>query len=166
MCHRLWRSLRLHHTSTALPFLVTPPSMPRLSKAARTALAYADMMRYLEDGPPDAPSFDAEADAAAAVAALVKGGLVLTTYDVLQQEVHFSGSSGERLASLRHKKRYRIPQSPLLQVHSQRCNVILISLSIGSIDPALSLLSLVRPNWCPHTKRYLFAPVIILSYST
>lgn len=33
------------------------------------------------------------------------------------QEVHFSGNNSERLSSLRHKKRYAVPQSPLLQVH-------------------------------------------------
>lgn len=32
------------------------------------------------------------------------------------QEVYFSGGNSERLSSLRHKKRYQVPQSPLLQV--------------------------------------------------
>jgi hypothetical protein len=32
------------------------------------------------------------------------------------QEVHFSGGKSERLSSLRHEKRYKVPESPLLQV--------------------------------------------------
>jgi hypothetical protein len=30
--------------------------------------------------------------------------------------VHFSGGKSERLSSLRHEKRYKVPESPLLQV--------------------------------------------------
>jgi hypothetical protein len=32
------------------------------------------------------------------------------------QEVYFSGGNSERLSSLRHRKRYQVPESPLLQV--------------------------------------------------
>lgn len=34
----------------------------------------------------------------------------------VSQEVYFSGGDADRLSSLRHKKRYAVPQSPLLQV--------------------------------------------------
>jgi hypothetical protein len=53
------------------------------------------------------PSDDTPAAAAAAAAAAA--GL---------QEVHFSGGKSERLSSLRHEKRYKVPESPLLQVRT------------------------------------------------
>lgn len=58
---------------------------------------------------------DCVAQAAAAVAQLVAADVVLTTYSVLQQEVHYSPHS-QVLRSLRHEKRYKIVESPLLQV--------------------------------------------------
>jgi hypothetical protein len=44
-----------------------------------------ELYDYLSNGPPDKPAFDAEADASEAVAQLLQGDLVVTTYDVLQQ---------------------------------------------------------------------------------
>jgi hypothetical protein len=75
------------------------------------------------NGPPDTPVFDSEAEAAAAVDQLMGADIVLTTYPVLQQEVHFSGSKSNgstgstMLGALRHNKRYKVPESPLLQLH-------------------------------------------------
>lgn len=62
------------------------------------------------------------------------------------QEVYFSGGNSERLSSLRHKKRYQVPQSPLLQVclglhscmqHGLRyvCGLQLLSLSFWVQSP-------------------------------
>lgn len=52
-------------------------------------------------------------EAAREVDRLRGAAVVLTTYDVLQREVHFSPNK-ERLASLRSEKRYVVPESPLL----------------------------------------------------
>ena len=56
---------------------------------------------------------DAHAEAAREVERLRSSSVVLTTYDVLQREVHFSPNL-ERLSSLRSEKRYLVPESPLL----------------------------------------------------
>jgi hypothetical protein len=48
------------------------------------------------------------------VQALLSADVVLVPYSVLQQEVHYS-PSGESM-ELRNKKRYEVPESPLLQV--------------------------------------------------
>lgn len=57
----------------------------RMSKEAKAAAAAAAAWQYAAEGPPDAPAFDADAEASAAVAELLQADLVLTTYDVLQQ---------------------------------------------------------------------------------
>jgi hypothetical protein len=57
----------------------------RLSKANKAMQQQQELYDYLSNGPPDKPAFDAEADAADAAAELLKGDLVVTTYDVLQQ---------------------------------------------------------------------------------
>lgn len=57
----------------------------RQSKGARAAAAAVAAWNYMLEGPPDAPLFDANADASAAVAQLLGADVVLTTYDVLQQ---------------------------------------------------------------------------------
>lgn len=59
----------------------------------------------------------AHSEAAKEVERLRGTAVVLTTYDVLQREVHFSPNE-ERLSSLRSEKRYQVPTSPLL---SLRC---------------------------------------------
>ena len=51
----------------------------------REAAAAAAGWQYMVDGPPDAPVFDAAAEADAAVAQLLDADVVITTYDVLQQ---------------------------------------------------------------------------------
>ena len=61
----------------------------------------------LTHAPAAEPTEDAEAEAAAAVSALTDCDVVLTSYAVLQQEVHYSPSSGT-LSSLRHAKRYKV----------------------------------------------------------
>lgn len=43
--------------------------------------------------------------------------VVVTSYEVLRQEVYYSPEN-RILGALRHKKRYRVPESPLLQVSS------------------------------------------------
>ncbi|KAF5839335.1 SNF2 family N-terminal domain-containing protein [Dunaliella salina] len=51
-----------------------------------------------------------------AVQELVQADVVLTTYNVLGQEVHFNLDSLRVQGSLRHAKRYQVPETPLLQV--------------------------------------------------
>ncbi len=41
--------------------------------------------------------------------------VVVTSYEVLRQEVYYSPEN-RILGALRHKKRYMVPESPLLQV--------------------------------------------------
>lgn len=52
----------------------------RLSKDAKAARAAADLYDYVVAGPPDAPAYDAEAEAAEAVEAIAGADVVLTTY--------------------------------------------------------------------------------------
>ncbi|EFJ39593.1 hypothetical protein VOLCADRAFT_100784, partial [Volvox carteri f. nagariensis] len=59
-------------------------------------------------------SCDPTAEAAAAVRELLQADVVLTTYSVLKEEVHYSPSN-RLLAGLRHEKKYGVPESPLLQ---------------------------------------------------
>jgi hypothetical protein len=91
-----------------------------MSKDARAARAAAELAAYCASGPPPLPAFDAEEEASEAVAAIWGGAadVVLTTYAVLQQEVHLSPRHADGVAAraLRHAKRYRVPESPLLQV--------------------------------------------------
>ena len=76
----------------------------------------------LTHAPAAEPTEDAEAEAAAAVSALTDCDVVLTSYAVLQQEVHYSPSSGT-LGSLRHAKRYKVrvgAWEPSLLPHKHR----------------------------------------------
>jgi hypothetical protein len=57
----------------------------RQSRGARAAAAAIAAWSYMLDGPPDAPVYDAAAEADAAVAQLLDADVVITTYDVLQQ---------------------------------------------------------------------------------
>ena len=61
------------------------------------------------------PSFDPQQEAADALQLLLDADVVLTSYDVLRQEVHYSPQSAKS-HSLRHAKRYSVPESPLLSV--------------------------------------------------
>lgn len=85
---------------------------------------WESLQRLVENGPAAGQAeYDAEAEARAAVAELVAEGadVVLTTYAVLQQEVHYS-AAGEDAPRLRHAKRYRVPDSPLISVRC--CNAV------------------------------------------
>lgn len=64
-------------------------------------------------------------EAAREVARLRGAAVVLTTYDVLQREVHFSPNK-DRLASLRTEKRYVVPESPLLTLRSAPKQIFLL----------------------------------------
>ncbi len=61
------------------------------------------------------PSFDPQQEASDAVQQLQDADVVLTSYEVLRQEVHYS-PEGARLHSLRRAKKYAVPESPLLSV--------------------------------------------------
>ena len=61
------------------------------------------------------PSFDPQQEASDAVQQLLEADVVLTSYEVLRQEVHYS-PEGARLHSLRRAKKYVVPESPLLSV--------------------------------------------------
>lgn len=61
------------------------------------------------------PSFDPQQEAADALQLLLDADVVLTSYDVLRQEVHYS-PEGAKTHSLRHAKKYSVPESPLLSV--------------------------------------------------
>lgn len=66
------------------------------------------------------PSFDPQQEASAAVRQLLDADVVLTSYEVLRQEVHYS-PEGARLHSLRRAKKYAVPESPLLSVRRVDC---------------------------------------------
>jgi hypothetical protein len=51
------------------------------------------------------------------------------------QEVHFSGGKSERLSSLRHEKRYKVPESPLLQVS---CQALCLTRGCPAVDQGLT----------------------------
>lgn len=56
--------------------------------------------------------------AACPASAAIHSNLLLSLLSLpYLQEVHFSGNNTDRVLSLRHKKRYAVPESPLLQVH-------------------------------------------------
>lgn len=61
------------------------------------------------------PSFDPQQEAADALEQLLHADVILTSYDVLRQEVHYS-PEGSRAHSLRHTKKYTVPESPLLSI--------------------------------------------------
>ena len=61
------------------------------------------------------PSFDPQQEASDALQQLLDADVVLTSYDVLRQEVYYS-PEGAKSHSLRHAKKYTVPESPLLSV--------------------------------------------------
>lgn len=63
------------------------------------------------------PSFDPQQEAADALHQLLGADVVLTSYEVLRQEVHYSPESAS-VHSLRRAKKYAVPESPLLSVRS------------------------------------------------
>jgi SNF2 family DNA or RNA helicase len=84
------------------------PAAKRLKPGQREAELYS---RLLQGGSVQA-SYDAAAEAAAALCRLSRADVVLTSFDVLRAEVHFVPRERE----LRHRKRYQVPHCPLLQV--------------------------------------------------
>ncbi len=80
----------------------------------------AEQRLWLKGAAAGEPLFDAEADTAAAVAELAAADVVLTQYQVLQQECRLQpGAAGGR--ALRHAKRYRVAASPLAALAWWRC---------------------------------------------
>lgn len=63
------------------------------------------------------PSFDPQQEAADALHQLLGADVVLTSYEVLRQEVHYSPESAS-VHSLRRAKKYAVAESPLLSVRS------------------------------------------------
>lgn len=61
------------------------------------------------------PSFDPCQEASDALQRLLGADVVLTSYEVLRQEVHYSPESAS-MHSLRRAKKYAVPESPLLNV--------------------------------------------------
>ncbi len=91
-----------------------PPTFlpgPNSAQAQREAELYS----RLAAGEAPGPSFSPEAEAGEAAAKLRAADVVLTTFEVLKQEVHYSPDN-KLLGSLRYAKRYHVPVCPLLQV--------------------------------------------------
>ena len=63
------------------------------------------------------PSFDPQQEASDALQHLLGADVVLTSYEVLRQEVHYSPESAS-LHGLRRAKKYTVPESPLLSIRS------------------------------------------------
>jgi len=74
-----------------------------------------DMMR---NGEEVEPSFNPNESAQIALDSLLEAEVVLTSFDVLRDEVYYTG---EKIRSLRRPKRYPTPVCPLLQVNWFRC---------------------------------------------
>ncbi|KAA6428442.1 MAG: hypothetical protein FRX49_01318, partial [Trebouxia sp. A1-2] len=91
-------------------------SPPNRNKAARMAWAQDQWEKLVQVSSGEAgPSFDPQQEASDAVQQLQEADVVLTSYEVLRQEVHYS-PEGARLHSLRRAKKYVVPESPLLSV--------------------------------------------------
>ncbi|GFR52444.1 hypothetical protein Agub_g15018, partial [Astrephomene gubernaculifera] len=103
--------------SAANPSTANPP--PPLS---RLELYQRELVAALYAGTPLCPpSCDPQAEAAEALAGLLGAEVVLTTYAVLREEVHYSpGSQRGVLSGLRYEKKYAVPESPLMQVRWYR----------------------------------------------
>lgn len=102
------------HPNTSHPPLTAPtPAFQRM------AWAQDQWQKLVQVSAGEAdPSFDPQQEASDALKYLLEADVVLTSYDVLKQEVHYSPES-ERLHTLRRAKKYIVPESPLL---SFRCN--------------------------------------------
>jgi len=74
-----------------------------------------DMMR---NGEEVEPSFNPNESAQIALHSLLEAEVVLTSFDVLRDEVYYTG---EKIRTLRRPKRYPTPVCPLLQVNWFRC---------------------------------------------
>ncbi len=61
------------------------------------------------------PSYNAAQEAHDAMQRLLEADVVLTSYRVLQQEVHYSPNHSQE-RRLRHAKKYTVPESPLLAI--------------------------------------------------
>lgn len=64
----------------------------------------------------DRPSYSPAQEAVEAVHHLLAADVVITTFDVLKNEVYFQGQT----RSMRHAKKYPVPVCPLLQIRWQR----------------------------------------------
>ena len=92
------------------PFTATSPALQRMAWAQDQW----EKLLQVSTGEAD-PSFDPQQEASDALSYLLEADVVLTSYDVLRQEVHYSPHS-DRLHSLRRAKKYVVPESPLLSV--------------------------------------------------
>ena len=85
------------------------------------------------------PSFDPQQEAADALQQLLGADVVLTSYEVLRQEVHYSPESAS-VHSLRRAKKYAVPESPLLSVRSGAAAVVFAAVPVVSTVPTVGTL--------------------------
>ncbi|KAL0039084.1 hypothetical protein WJX77_007371 [Trebouxia sp. C0004] len=112
----VYEGLKWQHRQAQEDSRQTKKSPPNRNKAARMAWAQDQWEKLVQVSSGEAgPSFDPQQEASDAVQQLQEADVVLTSYEVLRQEVHYS-PEGARLHSLRRAKKYVVPESPLLSV--------------------------------------------------
>ncbi|KAL0047258.1 hypothetical protein WJX82_010979 [Trebouxia sp. C0006] len=112
----VYEGLKWQHRQAQEDSRHTKKSPPNRNKAARMAWAQDQWEKLVQVSSGEAgPSFDPQQEASDAVQQLQDADVVLTSYEVLRQEVHYS-PEGARLHSLRRAKKYAVPESPLLSV--------------------------------------------------
>lgn len=107
-CHQAFLSVSLFPSSLSTPLLLLWPQ--------RIAWAQDQWQQLVQVSKGEAgPSFDPQQEASDALQRLLGADVVLTSYEVLRQEVHYSPESAG-MRSLRRAKKYVVPESPLLNV--------------------------------------------------
>ncbi|GLC48768.1 hypothetical protein PLESTB_000145900 [Pleodorina starrii] len=122
----------------------------RVAMPSRMQLYQRELMAALYAGTPLCPaSCDPQAEARAAVQELLDADVVLTTYSVLKEEVHYSPSN-RVLSGLRHEKKYSVPESPLLQIRWQRLVMDEAQLVGGSYSHVVQMAARIEAShrWC------------------
>ncbi|GIM15480.1 hypothetical protein Vretimale_18260, partial [Volvox reticuliferus] len=120
------------------------------SAPSRMELYHRELMSAMYAGTPMCPaSCDPMAEADAAVGELLEADVVLTTYSVLKEEVHYSPSN-RVLSGLRHEKKYSVPESPLLQVQWHRLVMDEAQMVGGSYSNVVQMASRIEAThrWC------------------
>ncbi|KFM24288.1 E3 ubiquitin-protein ligase SHPRH [Auxenochlorella protothecoides] len=120
------------------------PAESRQTVAQREAELYS----RLAAGEAPWPSFSPEAEAGEAAAKLRAADVVLTTFEVLKQEVHYSPDN-KLLGSLRYAKRYHVPVCPLLQIRWWRL-VVDEAQMVGPLSAAGAMVERMSAahRWC------------------
>ncbi|KAL3162473.1 hypothetical protein ABBQ32_010136 [Trebouxia sp. C0010 RCD-2024] len=112
----VYEGLKWHHHQAQEDSRLNKKRPPNRNKAARMAWAQDQWQQLVQVSKGEAhPSFDPQQEAADALHQLLGADVVLTSYEVLRQEVHYSPESAS-VHSLRRAKKYAVPESPLLSV--------------------------------------------------